>query len=64
MAYSQKVVDRFEDVLKNPEKHAVGKFDLKDEDLIARDGIDCLVNSHPNDDANERRHQRDAYASG
>ena len=33
MAYSQKVVDRFEDVLKNPEKHAVGKFDPKDADV-------------------------------
>ena len=26
MAYSQKVVDRFESVLKNPAKHAVGRF--------------------------------------
>ena len=30
MAYSKKVVQRFEDVLKNPEKHAVGRFDPKD----------------------------------
>ena len=30
MAYSQKVVDRFEVVLKNPEKHSVGRFDPKD----------------------------------
>lgn len=30
MAYSQKVVDRFNDVLKNPEKHSVGRFDPKD----------------------------------
>jgi nitrogen fixation NifU-like protein len=30
MAYSQKVVDRFEGVLKNPEKHSVGRFDPKD----------------------------------
>ena len=30
MAYSQQVVERFEDVLKNPEKHAVGRFDPKD----------------------------------
>ena len=30
MAYSSKVVDRFESVLKNPEKHAVGRFDPKD----------------------------------
>ena len=27
MAYSQKVVDRFESVLNDPEKHAVGRFD-------------------------------------
>jgi nitrogen fixation NifU-like protein len=30
MAYSKKVVDRFEDVLRNPEKHSVGRFDPKD----------------------------------
>ena len=30
MAYSDKVVDRFESVLKNPQKHAVGRFDPKD----------------------------------
>tara|TARA_R100000995_G_C3462830_1_gene114051 strand:+ start:345 stop:758 length:414 start_codon:yes stop_codon:yes gene_type:complete len=30
MAYSQKVVDRFEGVLNNPEKHAVGRFDPND----------------------------------
>ena len=30
MAYSQKVVDRFESVLKNPAKHSVGRFDPKD----------------------------------
>ena len=30
MAYSQKVVDRFEDVLKNPAAHGVGRFDPKD----------------------------------
>ena len=30
MAYSKKVVQRFEDALKNPEKHAVGRFDPKD----------------------------------
>ena len=30
MAYSEKVVKRFEDVLNNPEKHAVGRFDPKD----------------------------------
>jgi len=30
MAYSQQVVDRFESVLNNPEKHAVGRFDPND----------------------------------
>ena len=30
MAYSQKVVDRFEGVLNNPKKHSVGRFDPKD----------------------------------
>ena len=30
MAYSQKVIDRFESVLKEPEKHAVGRFDPQD----------------------------------
>ena len=30
MAYSQQVVDRFESVLNEPEKHAVGKFDPTD----------------------------------
>ena len=30
MAYSQEVVDRFESVLKNPQKHAVGRFDPND----------------------------------
>ena len=30
MAYSKKVVERFESVLNNPEKHAVGRFDPKD----------------------------------
>ena len=34
MAYSQKVVDRFEDVLKNPEKHAVGRFDPTDKHMV------------------------------
>jgi len=30
MAYSQKVVDRFESVLNNPAEHSVGRFDPKD----------------------------------
>ena len=33
MAYSDKVVQRFEDVLENPEKHAVGRFDPNDADV-------------------------------
>ena len=30
MAYSNKVIDRFESVLKDPKKHAVGRLDPKD----------------------------------
>jgi len=30
MAYSQKVIERFESVLNEPEKHAVGRFDPTD----------------------------------
>ena len=30
MAYSKQVVERFESVLANPEKHSVGRFDPKD----------------------------------
>lgn len=30
MAYSKKVVDRFNNVLNNPDKHGVGRFDPKD----------------------------------
>lgn len=30
MAYSKKVVDRFNDVLENPQKHSVGRFDPND----------------------------------
>ena len=30
MAYSDKVIDRFESVLKDPKKHAVGRFDPND----------------------------------
>ena len=33
MAYSQKVVQRFEDVLNNPAAHAVGRFDPKDSNV-------------------------------
>ena len=34
MAYSKEVVDRFESVLANPEKHSVGRFDPKDKTVI------------------------------
>tara|TARA_B100000780_G_scaffold240728_1_gene182976 strand:+ start:104 stop:529 length:426 start_codon:yes stop_codon:yes gene_type:complete len=34
MAYSKKVVDRFEDVLKNPSAHSVGRWDPKDKDVL------------------------------
>ena len=30
MAYSQQVLDRFNSVLKEPEKHSVGRFDPND----------------------------------
>ena len=33
MAYSQKVIDRFESVLHNPDKHAVGRFNTNDPDV-------------------------------
>ena len=33
MPYSQKVIDRFESVLNNPQKHSVGKFDPNDADV-------------------------------
>ena len=33
MAYSKKVVERFESVLNNPEKHSVGRFDPKATDI-------------------------------
>ena len=35
MAYSQKVVDRFESVLNNPAKHSVGRFDPKDPNVAS-----------------------------
>ena len=34
MAYSKKVVDRFEEVLNNPSKHGVGRFDPKDPNVV------------------------------
>ena len=33
MAYSKEVVERFESVLRNPEKHAVGRFNPQDSDI-------------------------------
>ena len=35
MAYSKEVVERFESVLKNPEKHSVGRFDPSDSTVIS-----------------------------
>ena len=35
MAYSKQVVDRFESVLANPEKHSVGRFDPNDKTVIS-----------------------------
>ena len=34
MAYSNKVVERFEDVLNNPSKHGVGRFDPNDPNVV------------------------------
>ena len=33
MPYSQKVIDRFESEINNPEKHSVGRFDPNDPDV-------------------------------
>tara|TARA_Y100001972_G_scaffold59820_1_gene73216 strand:- start:518 stop:946 length:429 start_codon:yes stop_codon:yes gene_type:complete len=33
VAYSKEVVERFESVLRNPEKHAVGRFNPQDSDI-------------------------------
>ena len=33
MAYSKQVVDRFNSVLNNPQKHSVGRFDPKDSNV-------------------------------
>tara|TARA_B100001287_G_scaffold162870_1_gene136868 strand:- start:1019 stop:1432 length:414 start_codon:yes stop_codon:yes gene_type:complete len=33
MAYSQKVIDRFEGVLNNPKEHSVGRFNPKDSNV-------------------------------
>ena len=35
MAYSKQVVERFENVLKNPEKHSVGRFDPADPNVVS-----------------------------
>ena len=35
MAYSKQVVERFESVLRNPEKHSVGRFDPNDPDVAS-----------------------------
>ena len=35
MAYSKQVVERFESVLRNPEKHSVGRFDPTDPDVAS-----------------------------
>ena len=35
MAYSKKVFDRFNDVLNNPQKHSVGRFDPKDPNVAS-----------------------------
>ena len=35
MAYSKEVVERFENVLKNPEKFSVGRFDPNDPNVVS-----------------------------
>jgi len=35
MAYSKQVVERFESVLRNPEKHSVGRFDPTDPNVAS-----------------------------
>ena len=35
MAYSRQVVERFESVIKNPEKHSVGRFDPTDPNVAS-----------------------------
>ena len=35
MAYSEKVVKRFNDVLENPQKHSVGRFDPNDPNVVS-----------------------------
>ena len=54
MAYSKQVVERFESVLKNPEKHSVGRFDPTDPDVasgicLRRSvyGLDLRTDSYP-----------------
>ena len=41
MAYSQQVLDRFHNVLKDPVKHSVGKFDPEDPNVAT--GMTCLL---------------------
>ena len=45
MAYSKKVVERFENVLKNPDAHSVGRFDPKDPNVAT--GMVCLLYTSP-----------------
>ena len=42
MAYSKKVVDKFENTLKNPEKFNVGRFDPKDGDVGTDGWSTCM----------------------
>ena len=51
MAYSKEVVERFESVLKNPEKHSVGRFDPKDPNvatgMVGAPACGCLLYTSP-----------------
>ena len=43
MAYSKKVVKRFEDVLNNPAAHSVGRFDPNDPNVATGMTVHQLV---------------------
>ena len=43
MAYSKKVIQKFEDTLREPEKHSVGRWDPTDPDIgTGMVGAPCL----------------------
>ena len=46
MAYSKKVVEKFENTLNNPEAFKVGRFDPKDSD-VGTGMVGCLLYTSP-----------------